>query len=251
MLYVTYPLNALLMIFLPIGLAILLAERLGGRWTVLGIGVLTFIAAQVVHLPLNYGLTVLFRRQILPAPPAAWAPLFNPVVLGLTAGLCEELARYAAFRGPLRRSHRWEDGLMLGAGHGGVEALLLGAGAGLGFLYMVASREADSPALATAVAAYWGVAWYAPLAGALERVSALVLHLGFSLLVLEAVVRRALGWLLAAIAWHAAVDAAAVFGLQHWSLASVETLVAFNAAAALVIVVALRPRRPGGEPRTA
>jgi uncharacterized membrane protein YhfC len=239
MLHLTYPLNALLMIVLPIGLGILLAERLGARWRLFGIGALTFLASQAVHLPLNAGLTALFRRQLLPAPSPDWAPLFNAVALGLTAGLCEELARFAAYRWPLRGTRRWEDGLMVGAGHGGIEAILLGAGAGLTFV--VASREADSPALA----AYWGVAWYAPLAGALERVFALTLHLAFSLLVLQAVVRRALGWLVAAIAWHAAVDAAAVFGVRHWSLASVEALVAANAMAGLAVILALRPPGEG------
>jgi uncharacterized membrane protein YhfC len=192
-------------------------------------------------------LTALFRRGWLPAPPADWTLLFNAIVLGLTAGLSEELARYLAYRGPLRGSRRWEDGLMFGAGHGGVESILLGAAAGVTFASMVAAREAATAGLAGPLAAYWAVAWYVPLAGALERVFAITLHLAFALLVLRAVAGRAPGWLAAAIAWHAAVDAAAVFGVQRWSLASVEALVGLNAVLALGVILALR--RPGA-PRT-
>jgi uncharacterized membrane protein YhfC len=111
---------------------------------------------------------------------------------------------------------------------------------------MVALRETDPAALARPeLAAYWAVAGHVPLVGALERVFALTLHLAFSLLVLQAFVRGSLRWLVAAIAWHAAVDAAAVFGVQHWSLGATEAVVAANAAVALLVILALRPRSAG------
>jgi uncharacterized membrane protein YhfC len=247
-----YPLGALLMIFLPAGLGILIAHRLGGRWTRFGAGALTFVGSQAVHLPLNAGLTLLVARGLLPAPPPAWRLAVNAAVLGLTAGVCEELARYVAYRWPLRAARRWEDGLMFGAGHGGMESVILGVLAGLTFLNMLALREADPSTLAPSgeqlaviqaqLGVYWGVAWYAPLVGVLERVSALTLHLAFATLVLQTFLRGSLAWLGAAVAWHAAVDAVAVVGPVHWGLAATEAVIAGSAVVGAVVVLGLRPR---------
>src|SRR5688572_30652271 len=117
MLYLTYALNFLLMIALPILLGAFLARRLGVRWSLFGIGAVTFIASQVVHLPLNAGLTALFANQILPNPPLVWKLPFNAIVLGLTAGLCEEIARYVVYRRWIKSARTWREALMFGAGH--------------------------------------------------------------------------------------------------------------------------------------
>ncbi len=69
MLYLTYPLDAVIMIALPVAVGVLLARTLGAKWGLFGVGALTFIASQVVHVPLNAGLTTLFARGVLPAPP--------------------------------------------------------------------------------------------------------------------------------------------------------------------------------------
>jgi uncharacterized membrane protein YhfC len=245
-----YPLSALLMIFLPAGLGIALAHRLGGRWALFGAGALTFVGSQVVHLPLNAGLTLLAARGLLPMP-ATGRLAVNAAVLGLTAGVCEELARYVVLRWPLRTARRWEDGLMFGAGHGGIESIVLGGLAGLTFVNMLSLREMDPAALPVPaeqlaviqaqLGVYWAAAWYAPLVGVLERCSALALHLTFATLVLQTFVRRRLAWLGAAIAWHAAVDAAAVFGPVHWGLAGTEAVIAGSAVIGLGVVLGLRP----------
>ncbi|MBI3242288.1 MAG: YhfC family intramembrane metalloprotease, partial [Chloroflexi bacterium] len=124
MLYLIYPLNALLMMALGVGLGLFLARRLNLRWGLFGVGAVTFVASQVVHIPLNYGLTWLFANHVLPGPPAEWQLLFNVTVLGLTAGLCEETARYAVYRWWIRSARTWREALMFGAGHGGIEAIL-------------------------------------------------------------------------------------------------------------------------------
>ena len=114
MLEFLYTANFLLMLLLPLGLALFLTRRFRLGWGLVGAGALTFLASQVVHLPLNAGLTALFRAGWLPAPPPAWT-WFNPVVLGLTSGGCEELARYAAYQWALRRTRTWRQALAFGA----------------------------------------------------------------------------------------------------------------------------------------
>jgi uncharacterized membrane protein YhfC len=46
--------------------------------------------------------------------------------LGLSAGFFEESARYVVYRWWARDARTWSQGLMLGAGHGGIESILLG-----------------------------------------------------------------------------------------------------------------------------
>jgi uncharacterized membrane protein YhfC len=124
MLIFLYVLSILLMILLPILLAALLRRRFVIPWFLFCAGILTFIASQVVHLPLNAWLADL---GILPQAgrdvnPPIWQ---YALVAGLTAGLCEELARTAGYA-ILKRYRRFEDGVMLGLGHGGIESMVFG-----------------------------------------------------------------------------------------------------------------------------
>jgi len=255
MLYITYALNGLLMIAWPLGLGLFLSRKFGLKWGLFAIGAATFLLSQVVHLPLIYGLTALFQNKVLPAPPAAWRLVFNAVMLGLMAGLCEELARYLVLRYWAKSARTWREALMFGTGHGGVEAIILGALVLLSYINMVALRNANlstlplSPdqqaALAKQLAAYWSAPWYISLLGAVERLFALCLHLSLAVLVMRAFTRRNLMWLVAAIAWHALADAVAVLG-QGAGLdpLRLEGIVGAFALGSLVIIFALRPRQP-------
>ena len=62
---------------------------LSSKWV--GAGAITFIGSQIVHLPLNWKL-----GQIGLIPSATPISFQTAALLGLTAGLCEELARAAA-----------------------------------------------------------------------------------------------------------------------------------------------------------
>jgi uncharacterized membrane protein YhfC len=252
MLYLTYSLNALLMIALPVGLGLFLARRLGLRWGLFGAGAVTFVASQVVHIPLNYGLTWLFVNDILPSPPTEWQLPFNVVVLGLTAGLCEETARYAVYRWWIRSARTWREALMFGAGHGGIEAMILGGLVGLTLVNMIVLRNMDlstlpipADQLATAqqqVADYWAAPWYATFLPAVERALALCLHLSLAMLVLQVFRRKQVRWLGAAILWHATVNAVAVYVFAIWGAYWSEAVLAGLAAVSLGMVFALRSR---------
>jgi uncharacterized membrane protein YhfC len=86
--------------------------------------------------------------------------------------------------------------------------------------------------------------WFYPLLGALERVFALTLHVALAVVVLQAVRRRNLLWLLAAILWHAFANALALMVLSaagpYWS----EAALAVIALISLAIILALRDPAP-------
>lgn len=96
---------------------------------------MTFIASQVLHIPVVYGLTALFNSGTLPAIPEALTALFSAILLGLLAGIFEETTRLILYKFSLKNVKTWAEGVLVGVGHGGVEAVLLGV---LGFVTVAA-----------------------------------------------------------------------------------------------------------------
>jgi len=207
---------------MPVVLAVLLRRKYRVPWLLFVVGSLTFIGSQVVHLPLNNWLAdigVLPEMGTMSGPPL-WR---TALVLGLTAGLCEELVRAAGYL-LLPHYRRYEDGVMMGLGHGGIESMVIGGvmvaatvtallpmrGVDLDSLDLsveqisILSRQLDiftnSPLLA--------------LSPLIERSLAICAHVIFSLLVWQAFVRRNVLYLLIAIGYHAILDAVAVYSAQ-------------------------------------
>jgi uncharacterized membrane protein YhfC len=221
MLELAYFLNGLLMIAMPLGLGVWLARRYSAEWSVFGAGALTFAASQVLHLPFN-------RYVLLPLLAGSQSPevvtgVVGALAVGFSAGVFEEPARYAAMRWLGRRRQGFAPALMFGAGHGGLEAIILGGLALYALLQALTLHHADLAAVVPAervdqvraqLEAFWSAAPYAALMGALERASALMLHLFNSVLVMLAVARRQLRYLLLAIAAHGLFNAVALLTLQ-------------------------------------
>jgi uncharacterized membrane protein YhfC len=245
MLNITYPLEGFSMIALALGLGLFLHHRLGLRWRLFTAGVLTFIASQVVHIPLLIGITALFAQNVLPGPPAEWRLPFNAVVLGLLAGLCEEIARWAAYRYFIRSARTWHEALMFGAGHGGIEAILSGLtvlGTFIAFSAMSPAQVDALPAAAQAqVQAFRSAPDLLPLVGVLERISALCVHLGLAVLVLQVFTRGSPLYLVAAVLWHALVDGVAVYAASTWGVGVTESIIGVMALISLAVMFALRP----------
>jgi uncharacterized membrane protein YhfC len=258
MLLAAYVLNPLLMIGLPIALGVFLARRLGWRgatWRLFFIGAATFVASQALHIPANI---LLFEREVLPLPGGAWALPARALALGLSAGLFEEIARYLVYRLWIKEARTWPQALMFGAGHGGVEAIIVGVLAGLTAINIVVLSQTDLSTLAVTpeqlaeierdMAVVLSYPWFYPLLGALERVFAMTFHLSAAVLVLQAVRRRNLLWLAAAILWHALLNALTIYVLV--SAGPVrgpylsEAALAVMALASLGILLALRDPAP-------
>ena len=140
---------------------------------------------------------------------------------------------------------------MFGAGHGGIEAIIVGVLTGIGFVNMVLLKNPDwasyfltpeQQALAAPqIAAYWSAPWYTALLGALERLFALTFHLGMAVVVLQAINRKNLLWLGLAIFLHAAIDAVAVFAVSTWGVYTTEAIVGVFALIGLGLIFALKP----------
>jgi len=261
MLYLTYPLNFIIMIGAPIALWLWLARQWKLGWKLVLWGALMFAASQLLRMPLLFGLTELFRHGALPQPPE-WAGLwFNLVVLCLTAGLFEETARWAGYRWLVKEARTWRQAIVYGAGHGGIEAILLGLAVAVAFAQFVALQNVELSALpvpaeqqallAQQIKDFWAAPWPLTLLGGVERVFALCLHVCLSVMVLQAFTRQNNKWLAAAIGWHALANFIGVGATQFYGPVIGEMCIGIIAAISLLIVFRLRDSQSGETPAEA
>jgi uncharacterized membrane protein YhfC len=241
-----------LMIFFPLALGWWIRRRYGIGWGIFWAGAATFILSQIVHLPLNWALGLLGGGRGV----ALWPLPALALVAGLSAGICEEGARWVVLTFFLKRVRRWDQGLQYGAGHGGVEAIIFGVLALVSFVAMIALRSVnlsalnlgDASAQAQAqMAQYWATPWYMSILAGLERVCAITLQIAMALLVVRSVARRQPRYFLAAVALHTAVDFWAVWGAGTVGMLGVEVGVAVFAAFALWLILRLKEPAPAAE----
>ena len=252
---------ALLMIGMPLALGAYLIRRTRTGWGLFLVGAVTFIGSQIFHIPFNsYVLNPLlasvgFDAETGPGLTLALAAL----LLGLSAGVFEEGARWLAYRFWIRKARTWPQGVVFGSGHGGAEAFIAGLLALATLIQLVALRGQDlasvvpAEQLATAqvqVEAYWSTPGWTFFLAAVERASALAVQITLAVIVLQAFLRPRGGlWLLAAIGWHALVDGVAVYagfttGVYEGSAAGMvitEAIVACMAGFSLLMLFRLRP----------
>jgi uncharacterized membrane protein YhfC len=191
---------------------------------------------------------------------ALWPLIPMALVAGLSAGVCEEGARWLVLTFLAKRTRGWAAGLQYGAGHGGAEAIIFGLLALVSFVAMIVLRSLD-PALLkltgatadqvqAAMAQYWAQPWYLPIVGGLERVFAITLQITMALLVVRAVARKQITYFLAAVGLHTVVDFWAVWAARTFGILWVEVGVAIVAVACFGLILRLReaPISPAAEP---
>jgi uncharacterized membrane protein YhfC len=251
---INYPLLAVgfliqfpLMILFPLLLGGWIKRRFGISWTIFGVGALTFILSQVGHLPFNWAIGLLG----MPRGVGLWPLPLLALAAGLSAGLFEETARWLALRFWLKRARGWPEALQLGAGHGGAEAIILGLLVMVNFASMIFLTTVDLAALGVppgdaatvqaGVVEFWRTPWYMSLLAGLERVFAITFHIAMSVLIMRGVMRKQIGYWLAAVAAHTALNGWAVWGAATVGAVWVEVGLAVMAAASLGLIVWLRP----------
>lgn len=229
--YLAFAVQILFMLGLPVVLAVLLWRRWGLRWKLFGVGCLTFVGSQVVHIPMvileKLGLQFALEQLGIPVTQAATmfpVILVDAILLGLMAGICEEPARYLGYRLLLRRERRWRESLMFGVGHGGSESILMGLLVLVNVAVILWLAQADLASLGItgpaetqvrqAIDAVVNAPLYTPLLGALERLWAICIQVAMTVLVWRTVTTRRWRYFLAAIGWHWLVDTVGVLVLS-------------------------------------
>lgn len=121
-------------------------------------------------------------------------PLLYALFLGLSAALFEELGRYVVMRYILRKK-TLDNAIFFGLGHGGIEAILF---VGINALMILISYKGIS-----------GNPQMMLLAG-VERLSAMILHVCWSVLVMNSIIKAKPSFLIIAIISHFLLDSGVV-----------------------------------------
>jgi uncharacterized membrane protein YhfC len=171
------------------------------------------------------------------------------VVIGaLRAGLVEESARFLAFKFFLRKKQAIGDSVMYGVGHGGMEVLLvytLTMISNLSFMMMINAGMLDTliasaPEQATILRdAVDTLANAHPLLlslGFFERISAMILHVSFSVLVFCAVRQRRPLYFVLAILMHALADSLGLLLVNGWVGTGMFEVILFVVAVAYALI---------------
>lgn len=192
-------------------LSLVIYAVLNRRWIPFFLGVIAFTVSQLlIRIPL---LQYIEKNSMDFLFFGSQYPIWYAIVLGLSAALFEEGARYLAMR-YLMKQRDWLSGFLFGAGHGGIEAVIL---VGIPML-SIFPFTADGGMLA--------------LAG-VERIFAMLLHIGLSIIVLRGVIQKRISYLVAAIVIHASINSMIgilpVFIPQEYVVLSVESILAFVA----------------------
>lgn len=171
----------------------------------------------------------------------------------MAAALFEEIGRYLGMRLLAKPTGEPGTGVAYGIGHGGVEALLIGALPQFQLLmmaFMFNQGRLDAVMGQSVPAATLGVikqnlmsfTFFDPVYGGLERVIALLLQIAFSLMVWKAVSQKKVVWLFAAIAIHAAFDIPA--GMYQAGLMSMPMVQILMIGAGVVVLAFFLKRLP-------
>jgi uncharacterized membrane protein YhfC len=200
----------------PVAVALWWSRRSGAPLSVWAKGALVFFVSQcVLRLPWQIPLGVWLNPRIKESAALGYAWI---AASALTAGLFEEVGRWAGYRWLVKRERTFRVGVMFGLGHGGIEAMLLvGISLAVSLVLYVLLASGHAPTLPAdaqekLVKAMTALRATDLAASVAERVMAMTLHVALSLLVLQCFARRSKGWLAAAIAFHFAVDFTSVSG---------------------------------------
>ena len=216
--------SGLIEIFIPLVLGFWVGSKLGAKWSIFFIGAAMWVTAFFIRLPINNYAAVWIYDNFS----GATYIYLSIAIPSLTAGIFEEGARWVAFRFAIK-DHKLENGIMYGAGHGGIESMLL---VGLSVLYTAVLVYFYPQTLATAqlnsIAAT--PEWYV-LLGVWERLAAIAFHLGMSVLILQSFRQKQAYYVGVAIASHFFLNFTAIYAGQWGVIASEAVTTAWGAVA--------------------
>ncbi|RWR12551.1 YhfC family intramembrane metalloprotease [Siminovitchia fortis] len=197
----------------PIVLLIIFKKKFDISIKAVLFGVLTFFAFAYILEGLVHAIFLEWNKTTKALLENTWLFMLYG---GLMAGIFEETGRFIMMRYALKKYREWKDGLAFGLGHGGIEAILIvgmNSVVMIVLAFMINNGTYDAfitgkgaEALAPLHDQLTGSASFIQLFAGVERLGALAIHMGLSILVLYGIKEGKKVYLLYAILIHAVID---------------------------------------------
>lgn len=230
MLVICFSINIIIAIGFPIGVLVYIIARRREYLKSYLIGALVFFLSQIVlRLPILNFLSVNVDWYIMLS---SIYPIVYSIILGLSAGIFEEMGRFLGFKIGLKRNRTYKDGLAFGIGHGGIEAILITGISSISNLIAVMSLHNGSFNSANygmtaeqAMSVYSSLSGLQVVTGGFERLFAMCIHIGMTMMILYGINKKKKRYLLFAIIIHGIVDAmigilqyfgVGIIGVETW-----------------------------------
>jgi uncharacterized membrane protein YhfC len=251
MLYITNVINILLLFAVSIVLGVFLVRKyeLEGRWW--WIGAVIYVLSQIILLPLeNYMINPYLNALSLSGTlPSITVLILGGASVGILAGVCQELIRYAALRWWARDVRSFKSGLLLGIGSNGAASIILAFLVIYNFINMAIFRNVDLTVLAPAadqvqslqsqIAAFWSTPWYHTFRESIGQFFMLVVETCLTLMIMQTFIKGHWYWVPLAIGFHSLIEGSRVITTnlanQNW----INTVLGVFAIFSCLIIYAL------------
>jgi len=193
----------LVIIGLPIIAGYWLKDKLGVSWRTITFGVLGYFIVQVLVSLIFSGLTSVIPDWNVAAAGDNFRPsqILTNVFLGVIIGV---LIRWGGMK--FLKMENLEDAYGLGVGYAGAESIMLvGLPLLMTFITMLTNINIDprtsalEPEMIAQIEELWALEFFIPLATALERITAFIMHISVTLLIFQVFKRNQPAWLGAAV----------------------------------------------------
>lgn len=197
--------SAIICFGLPIGLTIYFYKKEKISLFAVFCGALMFTISQIV---LRIPILQYLNKQPGVISFAKSNTIVYMLLIALSAGVFEEVARFVGMKYMLKDKLSWKNGIAFGIGHGGIEAILI-----VGITYIaniVASILINGGHKIPQASIIIDTPSYMFLIGGMERAFTIALHMALTMIVLEGVMKKQKKYLGYAILLHTLVDFVAV-----------------------------------------
>ena len=228
MLVICFSINIIISIGIPMGVLVYIIAKRRVYLKSYLIGAFVFFLSQIVlRLPILNFLSTNVDWYIMLS---SFYPIVYSIILGVSAGVFEEIGRFLGFKLGLKKNRTYKDGLAFGIGHGGIEAILITGISSISNLIAVISLHngsfnAVNYGTEQAMSVYSSLTGFQVLIGGFERLFAMCIHIGMTIMVLYGINNSQKRYLLFAIIIHGIVDAMlgilqyfgiGVIGIEVW-----------------------------------
>jgi uncharacterized membrane protein YhfC len=254
MLSASFVVSILLQLVLPLALAFYVVRHYHTEWRLVSVGVLAYLAYQVLQAPLFEALSgTEFYASLTQSLPQLTAA----VLVGFVSAVVEQALVIGGFWFVRKSIADWKNGLTVTAGHAAVESALIGVQFLINFVFAISITSTgvqalpnitpeEATALQQQITSFWALPWYLPLSAGLQRVALLLMQFALGIMIWLAVSRKAWVWVATAILWETAINGVVIaISVNMPDLLNTGLYIVIGAVNAGIVYLLYRKSQPG------